>query len=94
KEARDALLKQIGMKSKTQQAKITTVVGAYDPATGKVVAVAKTTCASNAGKCAEDLAKEALGNPSNVEFTRVVRPRTDEVISRCPRCTGKYGIEN
>jgi len=80
--------------SKTQQSKITTVVGAHDPATGKVVVGVKVSCKANAGKCAEDLASEVLGNPQTIEFTKVVRPRNEHVIPRCDRCVGKYGSEN
>ncbi|WP_171014188.1 hypothetical protein, partial [Chitinivorax sp. B] len=91
---RDAKLAEISMLSKTQQAKITTVVGAHDPATGRVAVGVKVTCGANAGRCAEDLASEALGNPKVIEFTKVIRPRNDKVIPRCERCVGKYGPEN
>jgi len=90
---RDAKLEEIYKMSKTQQSKITTVVGAYDPKTGRVATGVKVTCKSNAGKCAEDLAAEALGNPENIEFTEVIRPRNSKVIPRCDRCVINYGPE-
>jgi RHS repeat-associated protein len=90
---RDAKLEEISQMSKTQQSKITTVVGAHDPATGRVAVGVKVSCKANAGKCAEDLASEALGNPKNIEFTKVIRPRNENVIPRCDRCVGKYGPE-
>ena len=34
-----------------------------------------------------------LGNPENIEFTMVVRPRNSKVIPRCDRCVVKYGPE-
>ncbi len=91
---RDAELEKIFQLSKTKRSKITTVVGAHDPATGRVAVGVKKTCAANAGKCAEDLASEALGNPQNIEFTKVIRPRNEKIIPRCERCTGKYGPED
>lgn len=68
-------------------------MGAHDPATGRVAVGAKVSGRCNAGKCAEDLASEALGNPKNIEFTKVIRPRTQQRIPRCDRCTSKYGPE-
>ena len=90
---RDAELLEISKLSKTKQSKITTVVGAHDPATGRVAVGVKVTCRANAGKCAEDLASEALGNPKNIEFTKVIRPRNENIIPRCDRCVGNYGPE-
>jgi len=91
---RDSKLAEIGELSKTQQAKITTVVGALDPKTGNVAVGVKVSGKCNAGKCAEDLASEALGNPKDIEFTKVIRPRNKDEIPRCERCTKKYGEEN
>lgn len=92
--ARDAKLNEISQLSNTQRDKVSTVVGAHDPATGKVaVGVKRTGC--DIGKCAEDLAAEALGNPNpkTIEFTKVIRPRNEKVIPRCDRCTNTFGPE-
>ena len=92
--ARDAKLDEISQLSNTQRDKVSTVVGAYDPATGKVaVGVKRTGC--DIGKCAEDLAAEALGSPDpkTIQFTKVIRPRNDKVIPRCDRCTNTFGPE-
>jgi integrase/recombinase XerC len=47
------------------------------------------------GKLRRFHAADALGNPDpkTIEFTPVVRPRTDEVIPRCDRCTETFGPE-
>ncbi|MDP5208573.1 toxin TcdB middle/N-terminal domain-containing protein [Microbulbifer sp. 2205BS26-8] len=92
--ARDSKLNEISQLSNTQIKKVSTVVGAHDPATGKVaVGVKRTGC--DFEKCAEDLAAEALGNPDpkTIEFTKVIRPRNEKVIPRCDRCTNKFGPE-
>jgi len=69
---RDEKLTDISKLSKTKKSKISTVVGAHDPDTGNIAVGVKVTCKANAGKCAEDLAAEALGNPPKVEFTKVI----------------------
>ena len=91
---RDAKLEEISQLSSRERKRVSTVVGAHDPATGNVaVGVKRTGC--NFGKCAEDLATEALGNPDpkTIEFTKVIRPRAEQVIPRCDRCTNTFGPE-
>lgn len=91
---RDAELDRLSGLSNTQRDKVSTVVGAHDPKTGNIaIGIKRRGCDS--GRCAEDLAAEALGNPDpkTIEFTSVVRPRTQDVIPRCDRCTDTFGPE-
>lgn len=87
---RDDFLKQLEELSSTQRAKISTVVGAVDTKTGKVVVGIKKK-GECFGKCAEDIAVELLGgNSSDIKITPAVRPRTNQVIPVCKRCQTKY----
>jgi hypothetical protein len=90
--ARDAALAEIKALPSKQRNQVATVVGAHDPATGQV-AVGVKRSGTDHGKCAEDLAAEALGNPDpkTIEFTPVIRPRNDDTIPRCERCTETFG---
>ncbi len=92
--ARDAKLAEVRSGSGKQRNKVTTVVGAYDFASDKVAVGAKVD-GCDKGKCAEDLAAEALGSPppKTIKFTDVIRPRTDEVIPPCDRCKATYGTQ-
>lgn len=92
--ARDAALAELNTLPSKQRNQVATVVGAHDPATGNV-AVGVKRSGQDHGKCAEDLAAAALGNPDprSIEFTPVVRPRNDEVIPRCDRCIATFGPE-
>ncbi|MCO7227503.1 polymorphic toxin-type HINT domain-containing protein [Pleionea sp. CnH1-48] len=64
------------------------VVGAYSPSSGKVVAGAS----KGGGRgCAELSCSEALGHPSDIQFTRAVRPRTRQDVPVCNTCEGSYG---
>ena len=92
--SRDDELARIRQLSNTQRDKHTTVVGAYDPATGNVTSASKVTCAKNASICAEDIASDKLNNPKSIIFTPVVRPRDGSIIPRCPACVKKFGPEN
>ncbi|WXH30708.1 hypothetical protein WA016_04680 [Myxococcus stipitatus] len=66
-----------------------TVVGAYSPSTGRVTA--QSSLGQGRG-CAEGVCAEALGNPSDIQFTRAIRPRhLGRTVDVCPKCEGKYG---
>jgi hypothetical protein len=89
--ARDAELAKLKELPASQRKRVSTVVGAVDLESG-ATAVGKKITGSPAcvGKCAEDLAREALvgrgAKPENVRYSPAVRPRTDEVVPVCPRC--------
>jgi hypothetical protein len=40
---------------------------------------------------AEGVCAEALGNPSDIQFTRAVRPRTGQDVPVCTNCESTYG---
>ncbi len=91
--ARDEALTEIRSQSKTQQRKVATVVGAVNTKTGKIgVGIKKTGC--DRGKCAEDLAKEAVGgNSADILLSPAVRPRLsppNDTINVCKRCQGTF----
>ncbi len=94
--ALDISVTEIRNLSKTQQRKVATVVGAYNKKTGVSgvgVGVKRTGC--DRGKCAEDLALEAVrGKPEDVLLTPAVRPRLrapGDRINVCMRCQGTFG---
>ncbi len=66
-----------------------TVTGAYDPATGRVVAGA-----SGPGYCAETSCVRQLvemgSDPANVRFVEAIRPRTGLQVPVYSRCQGMY----
>jgi RHS repeat-associated protein len=82
--ARDALATDLAQQSHPPA----TVVGAYSPSSGGVAAGA-----SRGGGlgCAEGVCAEILGDPTDIQFTPAVRPRTGEVIPVCPSCEATYG---
>ena len=62
------------------------VTGGYNRRTGEVVAG----CSGN-GFCAEDdVVRQLGGDPSDVQFTEAIRPRTGRQQPICQRCQGKY----
>ena len=81
--ARNALARQVG-------ASKATVVGAYDVASGRVVAAAN----GYPGLCAEDFARQKLvqaGVPeSQIRFTEAIRPRTLAPVDVCRWCQISY----
>lgn len=93
--ARDAEVARIQSLSKSQQSKITTVVGGVDLRTGEVYVGVKNsvTYAGNA-TCAEDIVFRGLGGNqnANIIMTPAIRPRTGEIIPVCPRCQTVYPV--
>ncbi|QAT81659.1 hypothetical protein EJ065_0044 [Corallococcus coralloides] len=81
---RDALARSFA-KSKYKPA---TVVGAYSPSTGEVVAAAS----KGAGRgCAEAACALKLGFPSDIQFTTAIRPRGGATVNVCITCELTFG---
>jgi hypothetical protein len=88
--ARDAKLREIAQMSSRERNQISTVAGAVDSQTGHT-AVGIKRSGENYGKCAEDLAVEALAGPlENALISPAIRPRTQETVPVCKRCQTKY----
>ena len=82
--ARDALSDSFA----GQRHKPATVVGAYSETTGQVTAQAS----RGGGRgCAEGACADALGNPSDIQFTTAKRPRTGDDVPVCENCEATYG---
>lgn len=91
--ARDSEVARIQSLSKSQQSKITTVVGGVDLRTGEVVVGVKDSgIYRGQATCAEDIVYRELGGNtgSNIIMTPAIKPRTGEVIPVCPRCQISY----
>lgn len=70
-----------------QKTRKATITGGYDPKTGRVVVG----CNSNPTGCAEeDVVRQLGADPSDVQFTEAIRPRTGEEIPICVNCQAKF----
>lgn len=88
--ARDSLAAALAQTKKPPA----TVVGAWSPSSGRVVAGASR---GRGLGCAEGVCAEALGNPADIQFTIAVRPRslrqstTATPVPVCTGCEATYG---
>jgi hypothetical protein len=88
--ARDAELREIAQLSSKERNRISAVVGAVNTRTGKTTVGVKKS-GENYGKCAEDLAVDAVSAPfESVLISPAIRPRTNEIVPVCKRCQTKY----
>jgi hypothetical protein len=66
-----------------------TVTGGYDPARGPSSAVSG--CNRNSLGCAENDVQRQLGiDPSDIQFTEAIRPRTGQQVPICHDCQVRY----
>ncbi|WP_157803636.1 RHS repeat-associated core domain-containing protein [Luteimicrobium subarcticum] len=80
---RDALAAEVGSSKAT-------VTGGYDPARGPSSAISG--CNRNPLGCAENDVERQLGiDPSGIQFTEAIRPRTGQQVPICHDCQVRYG---
>ena len=79
-------------KNNKERTKNVMTLSGYSKSKNKIV-VASKIGGSDPSNCVEDIIAKELGYPSDLVFTKPVRPRGRSTQKRCSRCVERYGEE-